>query len=209
MDNYVTLYLVRHGQTEWNVKEIFQGQDDSPLTETGLHQAHEIGELFKTTEFDAVYSSDMGRAKATAEIIAQHHHLKVNDTPLIRERYFGKYQGMQKDEVHRILQAKYDQSRDLSKEEMLTFQLDEDIETDAVMMRRLYEFFSQIANSHGEQKVLTVTHGALMRAFLIYIDFARYGQLDFYSIDNLGYFIIHTNGKNVRLLRASGIHLRK
>ncbi|MBI2630816.1 histidine phosphatase family protein [Candidatus Nomurabacteria bacterium] len=56
--NYCTLYLVRHGETEWNVKKITQGQSESTLTENGIRQAEETAEKLKDIKFDAIFSSD-------------------------------------------------------------------------------------------------------------------------------------------------------
>lgn len=206
-DSQVTIYLTRHGETEWNVAEILQGQEDSPLTETGLQQAHQIGEQFADIEFSAIYSSDIGRAKTTAEIIAQYHHLQVQTSDLIRERYFGKYQGMKADIMEEKLKAQFQLARELPKDEHLDFVLDDDVETDRQIVNRLYRFFQKVSELHSNQVILTVCHGALMRAFLIYIDYARYGQLDSHSIDNLGHLVLRTDGHQVTLLKAKGIHL--
>ena len=64
------LIIVRHGQTEWNLKLIRQGHLDSPLTETGLAQARALGERLALETFTALYSSDLGRAVQTAQMIA-------------------------------------------------------------------------------------------------------------------------------------------
>ena len=64
------LIIVRHGQTEWNLKLIRQGHLDSPLTETGLAQARALGERLALETFTALYSSDLGRAVQTAQLIA-------------------------------------------------------------------------------------------------------------------------------------------
>lgn len=207
MENPVTLYLVRHGETEWNIQEILQGQLDSPLTEKGLHQAHVIAQQFEHVEFDAIYSSDIGRAKTTAEIIAQYHHLEVKTSNLIRERYFGHFQGMKKLEADTQLKIKHDEARELTREARMSFRLADDIETEQEMISRLFRFFQKIHPLYPGKRVLTVCHGALMRVFLVYLDFARHGQLGFHSIDNLGYIVINTDGHEVDLLEARGVHL--
>lgn len=207
MDKPTTIYLVRHGETEWNHKEVLQGQLDSPLTEKGLHQAHVIAEQFEHIAFDAIYSSDIGRAKTTAEIIAQYHHMEVHTSDLIRERFFGKFQGMNKTEVDRILKPQTEIAKELPKEERMNFRLGGDIETEAEMIARFYRFFQKIYSQYPEKTLLTVCHGALMRAFLSHLEIARPSQLGFHSIDNLGYLVIETDGNEVVLLKARGLHL--
>lgn len=208
MEQPTKIYLIRHGQTEWNVKGIFQGQDDSPLTEEGLHQAHMIGEKFSHVPTDCIYSSDIGRAKTTAEIIAQYHKLEVKLSDLIRERYFGAFQGQRVKEVEQCLKQRIEESKDLSKAERLDFRLADDVETDQELMNRLYRFFQVVHDKHPQKTLLTVCHGDLMRTFLFYIDFARYGQLGRSSIDNLAYVIIETDGRQVDLIKVHGAHLR-
>ena len=81
-ENYCTLYLVRHGETEWNVKKINQGQSESALTEVGIEQAKETGEKLKHIKFDAIFSSDLSRTQRTAEIIKLDRELVIKTSEL-------------------------------------------------------------------------------------------------------------------------------
>ena len=65
------LIIVRHGETEWNTQDIAMGQLDSPLTLKGIQQAHAIAERLRRLSFCALYSSDLGRAVQTVNIIAE------------------------------------------------------------------------------------------------------------------------------------------
>ena len=76
--NLCTLYLVRHGETEWNKTGIVMGQLDSPLTEAGLGQAKTTAQELKGVNFDAIFSSDLHRAHKTAEIIKLERELVIN-----------------------------------------------------------------------------------------------------------------------------------
>ena len=60
-----TIYIVRHGETKWNVKQLMQGHKDSPLTEKGIEQAEEIKKELKNIHFYRIFSSDLLRAKRT------------------------------------------------------------------------------------------------------------------------------------------------
>ena len=93
MQNFCTLYIVRHGETEWNVKKIIQGNEDIPLNKKGESQAKELAKKLRHIKFDVIFSSDLIRAKRTAEIINIEKKLIVQTTKALKERYFGKYQG--------------------------------------------------------------------------------------------------------------------
>ena len=93
------LIIVRHGETEWNVAEVFRGQIDIDLSETGVKQAELLGGYLSTPTIEAIYSSPLKRALKTAEIIARPHKLKVNVEPDLIDLNFGRWQGLSHQEV--------------------------------------------------------------------------------------------------------------
>ena len=93
------IILARHGETEWNVAEVFRGQIDIDLNETGVKQAELLSGYLSTSAIETVYSSPLKRALKTAEIIAQPHKLKVNVDPDLIDFNFGKWQGLSHQEV--------------------------------------------------------------------------------------------------------------
>ena len=103
MKNYCTIYLVRHGETEWNEKKLIQGYSDIPLNKKGELQAKQLGQEFNNIYFDAVFSSDLLRAKNSAEIIILEKKLTVATTKVLRERFFGRFEGSSLNELRRIL----------------------------------------------------------------------------------------------------------
>lgn len=89
------IYIIRHGQTDWNLQGRFQGREDIPLNEFGIQQAHRCGKALKKESFRAVITSPLQRAKKTAEIIAG--HVGVNEVIIeegIIERDFRKISGL-------------------------------------------------------------------------------------------------------------------
>jgi len=91
----IRIYLVRHGQTEWNRTHRFQGRSDIPLDAEGQAQVRRTADALKDVPFDAIYASPLSRAVETAEIIRAHH----SGIPLIKEQGFiemelGEFDGM-------------------------------------------------------------------------------------------------------------------
>lgn len=92
--------VVRHGETEWNVQQRYQGQLDSPLTANGLRQAEAIGQRLAGMRVDALVCSDLGRARDTAAAIARHHPgVPVHYEAALRERHFGVLGGLTREEA--------------------------------------------------------------------------------------------------------------
>jgi 2,3-bisphosphoglycerate-dependent phosphoglycerate mutase len=100
-DGKLELWLVRHGQTTWNAEGRWQGQTDVPLSELGRAQAHRLAERLEGTHFDAVISSDLGRALETARIVAAklEGSPKVLTDPRWREINVGALSGLTANEA--------------------------------------------------------------------------------------------------------------
>lgn len=148
------MWLVRHGQTDWNLAGIYQGQSDIPLNETGIAQAKELAQSLAGTHFDAIYSSDLLRARQTAEIIAGQFDLPVITDPRLREIRQGVWEGMTIQEVKR----KYapDFTRDA---ELITIPRAEGAESLAEVITRMVEAANDIHNRHNGHRVLLASHG--------------------------------------------------
>jgi len=104
------IILVRHGETAWNLEEIFRGRIDIELNETGLKQAELLAEYLSHLKLEAIYSSPLRRAIKTAEIIADYHKLGVEIAPGLIDFNYGEWQGQPHQEVkdkHKQLYAKW------------------------------------------------------------------------------------------------------
>ncbi len=93
------IILARHGETGWNVEEIFRGRIDVELNETGLKQAKLLAEYLSHIKISAIYSSPLKRALKTAESIASHHKLDVEIAPGLIDFNYGEWQGLPHQEV--------------------------------------------------------------------------------------------------------------
>lgn len=88
------IVLVRHGATDWNLEHRCQGASDRDLSEVGVRQAEDIAAQLRTENVSAIYASDLKRARRTAEVIGQPHHLPVIIEERIRELDHGKLEGL-------------------------------------------------------------------------------------------------------------------
>lgn len=88
-----SLYLVRHGQTAWNLDGRAQGHTDIPLDELGIEQAEQVGQAFEELEVQVVFTSDLQRARRTAEQIACSTGAALRTLSELRERSFGSLEG--------------------------------------------------------------------------------------------------------------------
>ncbi len=93
------IIIVRHGETEWNVGEIFRGRIDIELNETGIKQAELLAKYLSKQTIDAIYSSPLKRALRTAEIIAGYHKLDVDIVSGLIDFNYGQWQGLSHQEV--------------------------------------------------------------------------------------------------------------
>ncbi len=103
------IILARHGETEWNVEEVFRGRIDIELNQTGVKQAELLAEYLGGLKVAAVYSSPLKRALKTAEVIARRHKLEVETSPGLIDCDFGKWQGLHLPEVKRRYKKLYAQ----------------------------------------------------------------------------------------------------
>ncbi len=103
------LILARHGETEWNVEEVFRGRIDVELNETGLKQAELLGEYLSKFRVEKVYSSPLKRALRTAQAIADYQRLEVEVAPALIDFDFGQWQGLSVGEVKTKYEALYQQ----------------------------------------------------------------------------------------------------
>lgn len=97
------LVVVRHGESEANVRQVFAGQSDSPLTATGRRQAEAVAAALAKEPITRVFSSDLARARDTASAIARRHGLRVEETPALREWDVGDLVGLSREDT----QARY------------------------------------------------------------------------------------------------------
>jgi len=103
------IILARHGETAWNVGEVFRGRIDIELNETGMKQAELLAEYLSEAKIDTIYSSPLKRALKTAEVIAGYHKLAVEIAPGLVDFDYGEWQGLPHHEVMAKYKELYDE----------------------------------------------------------------------------------------------------
>ncbi|MBQ9230112.1 MAG: histidine phosphatase family protein [Prevotella sp.] len=142
-----TIFLVRHGETVDNARQIMQGQTQGTLNEQGREQARQVAERLSGEAIDAVFASDLRRAIQTAEVIAKPHGLPVVTTPLLRERDWGSFTG-------RFIP-------DLKGEVW-----PDDIESEEALLQRAHDFLQKVTATYEGKRVVAVGHGIINKAIL-------------------------------------------
>ena len=147
------IYIVRHGQTDWNKIGKNQGQTDIPLNEVGISQAYEVKEKLKDIKFDIVFSSPLKRAFETAKIIAGNN--VIVDDRLI-ERGNGLLEGKTKDEMIEIIEKEKIDMTDIDNDKF-------GIESIRHLQERVDNFLNEITSKYKDKNILIVTHaGAII-----------------------------------------------
>ena len=137
-----TLLLVRHGETDWNAEGKLQGHTDRPLNDYGRRQARALAERLAGEEIEAVYASDLSRARETAEILGAQLGLPVAVDPDLREKNWGNWEGLTPDERLRI---------------------EYEGESSDDHRARTLRAVERIVERHPAGRVVVVTHGGSLR----------------------------------------------
>jgi probable phosphoglycerate mutase len=149
--------IVRHGETEWNLKLIRQGHLDSHLTDRGLAQAQALAERLTRENFAALYSSDLGRAVQTAEKIAKATGHSIITDPRLRERHLGIFQGLSGDEIRERFPNEYKLHRSVGPTYVIPG--GESVEQ---QVERNIVYLTEIGRKHVGETIVVVTHGGVL-----------------------------------------------
>ncbi|MBI5952065.1 MAG: alpha-ribazole phosphatase [Chloroflexi bacterium] len=154
----MNLLLIRHGQTNWNLEQRFQGQSDIPLNETGRKQAQALAERLAAEYFDIIYSSDLQRATETAAIICKSEI--ITDSRL-REVNFGDWEGMIYDEI----KAKYPETLAAWENDIFK-NAPPNGETLEGLAVRVQSMLDELSEKHNDQTILIVAHGGVLQTLI-------------------------------------------
>ena len=199
MNNKLKLYIVRHGQTEWNVLEKFQGQLNSPLTPEGIEKVKETAKELKNIKFKAGYTSQTGRTIATAEMILENNKyeqektsdqkLKLQKLPELNEIHFGEWQGLTfketfvkypKEAHNYFYDVKNYNAKNIKGEELKDG------------LERFLKGLEKIREEQKSGNILIVTHGTVLELFFNHIQNREADDLDERKLIGNGQYKIFT-----------------
>ncbi len=157
-----TYYIVRHGQTEWNILGKTQGQGNSKLTEKGILQAKELSVGMEKYPIDMIFSSDLGRAVQTAEIVGEKFGIEVQKTEALREMGFGEWEGKLIPEITEKYADIYKTWR--NEPHLAKIPGGETLDT---IKKRLEIFINDLNEKYDNKNILLVSHSVTVRVFLL------------------------------------------
>jgi 2,3-bisphosphoglycerate-dependent phosphoglycerate mutase len=152
-----TLLLARHGETDWNSERRWQGHADRPLNARGREQAHELAESLAGRRIDAIYASDLLRARETAEIVGAELGLPVTLDRNLREVDVGEWSGL----VHTEIESRYPEGFRRWQQGLHGWVGGESYDE---MGERVVRALVSIAARHPGETVFVVSHGGAIRA---------------------------------------------
>lgn len=155
----MNLYVIRHGQTEWNVLKKMQGSVDIPLNEKGLEQARIAKENLHGIEIDMIFCSPLIRARQTADIINTDRKLNIIIDDRLKERNYGEFEGINKQEFD--YNAFWAYSKDLKYEKA---------ESVSNFFKRIYDFLDEIKSMYSNKNILIVAHAGVLKAIECYVN---------------------------------------
>ena len=156
------LYLLRHGQSEWNILNKVQGQQNTALTEKGIEQAQKAAIRLIKENIDVIYSSDLKRAYQTAEVIGDKLSLEVNTLCGIREMNFGTWEGLPIETIERDHLDHYKTWRTAPHE--ITFVDGENL---AKVQERALAAVNKIISETSHKNILLVSHGTAIKSLIL------------------------------------------
>ena len=154
------IYVVRHGQTDYNINGLFQGRKDIPLNSVGIKQAEETAQKFKNIPVDIILVSPLTRAKENAKYISNITGIKpVIEKDLI-ERNFGDMEGKPNREDCNIkMLLDYEKNYNIC-----------NVEPIQSLFKRVSDCLDKIINRYMEKNVVLVTHGGVAQAIDCYFN---------------------------------------
>lgn len=153
------IYIIRHGQTDWNIEHRIQGKTDIVLNTEGIKQVELITQKIANLKIDSIISSDLKRAYMTAQIINEKFNKTIKADKRLREFNFGTLEGITRDQITQEIWEKFDENPKQF-----------NAETKKEVFNRIKSFIDDIKSKNLNKNVLVVTHGGPIRMINYYID---------------------------------------
>lgn len=162
------IYIIRHGETQWNTERRMQGWGNSDLTELGTSQAKLLGKSLANIDFDQVITSPLGRTLETTKLIVGNRDLDVVINENFKEMGFGPWEG----ENPNVLKEQYPDQYYNFWHQAHNYGTIEGGESFVGVQKRIAKGMEHILDTHGgnpDSKILLVTHGMIIKLLLLHI----------------------------------------
>ena len=192
------ILVIRHGETDWNIDKRLQGHIDIPLNEAGRRQVAALGEVLADEGIDAVFASDLQRARATAQAVADVAGLPVEIDAGLRERCYGAFEGLR----HPDIEEKYPQAYRLwkAREPDARYPAGErEAETMREFYQRSVDAVQRIVADGKYRKVAIVTHGGVLECLHHWASGTEFAQPRTFDIFNASVNRLHWDGERARI----------
>ena len=154
------VYVLRHGQTDYNVRNVYQGQSDIPLNKVGLSQAKTVAQTFTNIKIDAILVSPLTRTKQTAKYVSQITKVPITIEQGLIERNFGDMEGYPNREDCNIqMLSDYDKNYNIY-----------NVEPIQDLFQRVYSCMDSIIKRFQDKNIILVTHGCVAQAIECYFN---------------------------------------
>lgn len=195
------IYVIRHGETDWNKNHRFQGQTDIKLNETGRDQAIKLRPLMQQLQIESVYSSTLSRAYETAELATQEIKISIQKDDRLRETNVGAAEGLTLDE---LLQKFGPDSltKWRSYEERLLDYNFENGESKRQMMFRVRQVFLDIAQNSNRSSIAVFSHGMVMRAMTFIFGEGLPWDVQYFANGSVHHFVWSDDNPEILLYKS-------
>ena len=169
------LILIRHGETDWNAQGRWQGHTDVPLNQNGHEQSRQLVADLEDYPIDAIYTSDLRRARETARLLSQNKGIAIQADPRLREINLGVWEGLTRQEIEKSYLKELEERR----KDQFNVAAPEG-ETGAQVQQRSLAAIRDILSRHPTGSVAIVAHGytlAVVRAYFSSTPFERVREL--------------------------------
>ncbi|MGL4875539.1 MAG: histidine phosphatase family protein [Clostridium sp.] len=160
----ITIYLTRHGQTEWNLEKRLQGRGNSPLTKFGIERAEELSKRVEGIKLDKIYTSPIERAYKTAEIVKGKKEVEFQVEEGLMEMSFGDFEGQKIDDLVK-LDDTFDMNLIMTGNTVMKAPNGETLEE---VRERVRNAMDKIIEKDDGKDILIVTHGITLKALMHY-----------------------------------------
>jgi len=195
-----TLYLIRHGETDWNLSGHWQGHTDVPLNAVGKRQAELLAQRLRRerTRFNVLYSSDLARAYQTAWVISEAVGVPVEMLPALREIDLGTWSGLTREQIRARYPVEFallEQGQDVPRG---------GAETLAALRRRVVEVIEAMMAQHPGETLAFVTHGGPVRTFIAHASgVVDANRMPFHHIGNTSITVVRHSAAGWQIVKRN------